>query len=431
MHKIGPIAADLSDEMVLHTNDAFIEANWVNAAGLYGDALLQLDYAAQKWHATDVNSGNQLWTSPVWFEPSIPPATDGERFFVFVNDAPTAEFGIVALDLETGARLWHVPDPIALGGESGGQGPIVANGMVYMHDGVQTFYAIEIESGDIAWQVPLGNEIAPYTTLYGVSEVMPNFVADSQYLYTLTGGQFLTALNLADGSVAWSQEIAARPETGTPQTNLSVSNDTLYVTSTAFSVEFFTPTDEYHYYDPFFAAYDAITGQEKERTNLASPAISAPTVVNDRVLLVDAEGIHSYRVDDWSNRIDLDVGPGIDGKGVVATAGSRAFVVGRSGTDIIVVETDGSNIVRTWSAPAGDVAGYCDVDRVHAWANGLMVETTFSQLFSIAPATQSTPEAATPEASPSTLTVESPDANFIDGSNFGPISPNLSEMPEL
>ncbi len=159
--------------------------------------------------ARSLTSGERLWVVP--FEnPAVPIIADGR---VFIHDGGDPQNGtnrspiISALDLATGDELWRVPFTGQSGAFPSPSLPLVVRSTLYVADDLGVIQALDVATGNMRWQAPSGAERA--LSPGGAPLVdLPSFpVADNQHVYTLTADGTFRALNLETGQSVWEVPI--------------------------------------------------------------------------------------------------------------------------------------------------------------------------------------------------------------------------------
>jgi len=188
--------------------------------------------------ARDLATGaTVLWSVPL--RAFGGPAVADGRIFIFASESggTTFRWGLEAYDARDGSFLWRAPmSGLAAYGKF--QSPIVANGVVYGagQDGVAI--ALDPATGKTIWRSTVAQ-----TTDVVQEASSPEITQGSAGQFAIAGGHLylfnahgdLVALNLSDGSLAWSFSVAGRYG---PLTNLSLmaTNDQVVFSTFATSV---------------------------------------------------------------------------------------------------------------------------------------------------------------------------------------------------
>jgi outer membrane protein assembly factor BamB len=123
---------------------------------------------------------------PLQALPSGGPATDGRRVYV-----PVRPTGLVAVSLATGKIAWRTQTAIS-------RGPMYSEGRLFVTT-ADTLEAIDPESGDATWRMPLPTPAVAPPLLTGGFVVVP-----------LESGD-VVAVHQADGRLAWRLAVGGRP----------------------------------------------------------------------------------------------------------------------------------------------------------------------------------------------------------------------------
>jgi outer membrane protein assembly factor BamB len=133
------------------------------------------------------------WTAVVGGHPSAPPIAADGRVFVSVADLDVgAGGGVVALDLETGARLWRFAP-----GEDVRGAVAVVDGVVAVAGASGTVHVVDASSGAPLWSRDLGAGLPINTT---VLHAAPTVVDGIVYIGVQRN---LAAIDLHTGEVMW------------------------------------------------------------------------------------------------------------------------------------------------------------------------------------------------------------------------------------
>src|SRR5262245_25330623 len=137
--------------------------------------------------ALTAGAGTPVWSARL--EPRGPLATDGGRVFVATDGA------IEALDAKTGSAVWRTPTV-------DGRGVLAVTataGWVFVIIDSGELRALRAESGLLVWQ----------QTVNSPARAAP--VVEGQLLYVGTTNGDISALNLADGTPAWTTRLDGEP----------------------------------------------------------------------------------------------------------------------------------------------------------------------------------------------------------------------------
>jgi len=186
------------------------------------------------------------------------PAYADERVFV-----GTLAGTIVALDAETGARLWshRVGGPVR-------SRPAEQGGAVFVLADDAVLYGLDAASGALRWQVKLGSQPVVRRPFQDPMSRFDRFGSDVKAgggrLYVGTNDGRVVAIDPASGRVLWQfatgDAVLAAPE---------IANGLLYVGS----------------YDRFVYALDAASGRLRWKRDTRGRVVSTPAVSGDRVVI--------------------------------------------------------------------------------------------------------------------------------------------------
>lgn len=169
--------------------------------------------AGRAVHAVSAADGSLLWSSPalqLWSFYTPPVLADG-RVFIVAHDG-----SLYALRAESGAVLWHAPNPDAASfpaATSVAAPPVVRDGVVY-YAAVNGTRALAADTGKLLWHLTFDNPNA------GPAPVIADGVA-----YIAAGG-ILRALDARTGAARW--QIAMQQATEAP---FLVNGDAVYTMS--------------------------------------------------------------------------------------------------------------------------------------------------------------------------------------------------------
>lgn len=391
--------------------DAFDRLNPL-VTGVYGDLLVtQPVPMGEILKAVNLQTSELVWQYEGVIATGL--ANDGDLLFGYLADATTGRYGIVAIDLNSGIEQWFYPDPTATGEEYLGKGPVVANGLVYMNDGADTFYAMNATDGSVAWQTVLDNDLNPIVTMYEgqpyISSLPPTFAVDESGFYALTGNQYLSALDPATGEVIWNTQFGTLPELGSRETTLTTYDGSLFVASRTALLVDPSPTAyrELEYGDSVVQAFDSLSGETLWMSNI--PAWLTSPVVSGNTLVVPTEaGLATLNPADGSTRAILDYGfgspePYFTNKANIRVSGDMAYVTIATLSGIQLFTTDGVSILQRWLIPATAESAASYPVAIHAYDDGLLVLPRDSPVYWFGPVSESalsaTPQPdATPES---------------------------------
>jgi outer membrane protein assembly factor BamB len=213
----------------------------------------------------DPTRGTILWTVTRARGPIVPPALDlnsGEHGIVlYLEGADRRTSARVAIDASTRDRLWRV----ALGDVSR-SAPAVSDGRAYLGARDSAVYAVELETGRVAWKARTQGRVDPAVAVAGglVFAVSEN---------PSSGRAAVDAFRAGTGKLAWTFSPARLP---TGVTSPSVAGGAVYVGLG----------------DGTVRAVDAATGAERwhEPVRADFSPLSSPAYAAGRVYVVDRNG---------------------------------------------------------------------------------------------------------------------------------------------
>lgn len=229
----------------------------ISAPTVVGD-VAYVGSQSKNFYAIVADTGKTLWRFKNEEPIATPAAVDGGKVFFsdlggFMN----------CLDATTGERLWQQSfDQNIL------NKPLAAQGKIYFLKGERDVVALSQDDGRIIWQHTIKTYIR-HLTMHGTS----SFVADGARLYLgLADGQ-VYALNAANGSVLWHQDLAVPLESFKDiDARVVIDGDALYVGG----------------YSEAFYKLNKVTGAVLWHTDVAT-AVN-PVLVADRVVVSDTRG---------------------------------------------------------------------------------------------------------------------------------------------
>ncbi|MFC7200460.1 PQQ-binding-like beta-propeller repeat protein [Halospeciosus flavus] len=210
----------------------------------------------------------------------------------FHHDAANTGYATDATPPSDPALSWRAAVP----SDGRPSAPVVANGAVYVRDGVGGLHALDVTDGTERWTVETTR--APETWFAGGGSP----TAHGGHVF-VAGRDGVFAVDAADGTVAWSDSLAATD-------SAVVAGGSVFV-----------PTDG------ALAAYDAATGERRWRVSdfdgpVSRPAVAAGTVFavgSDLVALASADGVEQWRRTVGASPTDLGFPVVADGSVFVGT----------------------------------------------------------------------------------------------------------------
>jgi len=144
--------------------------------------------------AIDRLTGERKWVSEQ--EGAWGPRLMGERVYGADYESPF-QHRLFAVDAKTGETLWVVSTGSEL--DLGGQGPVIAQGLVYARTVEDIVYAYDGDTGEQRWQVNLQPPSYASISVKGYEIMAP---PDSRIVY-VNDGYYLTALDSSTGMIVW------------------------------------------------------------------------------------------------------------------------------------------------------------------------------------------------------------------------------------
>lgn len=324
----------------------FEPAGYASCAPAVADGRVYFGTWGKKFYALDAETGEQVWATDVGhrFGSSSPAVADGTVYVGTVGDGPMVVSGeedeeqfescaVLALDAETGDERWRYDD---FGERENVESSIaVADGRVYF-GGESAVYALDADSGSVAWS----REIAAHP------QSSPA-VADGTVYY---GGPSradegpaarLSALDAASGETVWTAGI----EDTSLRTSPAVADGTVYVAASSMRVCLAaadggdgsangTQTDDG---DSNCSgtnrgrlyALDAADGERRWTAEFRTDTRSSPAVADGVVYVGNGDGLSAVSTDGeslWRIAFDgeREGGPYLDSS--PAVGGGRVFV---------------------------------------------------------------------------------------------------------
>jgi outer membrane protein assembly factor BamB len=310
-----------------------------------------------------------------------------------VASSGSDDFGLIAIDLETGQERWFVADLSPGSGEASVRRPIVSDGVVYVGDGTSTFFAIAADTGAVLWK-----KDSAASSSVGFTSRTSAFAIDDKNVYVTTADGTLHAIDKATGDDLWTSRYATKEPSSFLESGVVARGGAVYVSSSTWSYDASTPEAErvYSGFGGTAQAFDASSGAKLWESRIGT-SLGDPAIVND-VLVVDAGSMfESVRLADGQVLAGIKYTTKLQTLGEIRVAGNVAYVTGLVDDDFLIFKINGAEIIQLWRMP-GAVGQLDYVDfGMFAWRNGLLIVTTTGDLYSIAPET----DAATPQPTPS------------------------------
>lgn len=201
---------------------------------LVADGMLYSGSFSGKLHALNAETGEQVWVADGFGHLESTGAIAGDQIV-------SGGFGrlVRALDRNTGGERWSFKTDYPIQGA-----PLIVENRVYIATD-RAVYALDLESGQLAWKIATGSEEA----------YMGAPAYDDGVIYT-TGGKLLLALDAHTGKELW------RVEKTDPFLSLAVADQLVYVGS----------------WDHHLYAFDQATGEERWKFKTGGEVLTPPAV---------------------------------------------------------------------------------------------------------------------------------------------------------
>lgn len=291
--------------------------------------------------ARDITTGALKWSVAADVDGS-PAVADGWVFIFVQGKGDSPKWGIEAHDASDGHLLWTAPLTGWISGLSGALSPIADHGVVYATGTDGVAFAFNAATGAEIWRSTalqttdiLGEQAAPGIALQNISQ----FAIADGHLYLFNAHGDLGALNLSDGSLAWSFNFAERYG---PVTSLQLVAFEHQVIVAAHAVDspslatlttqllaFSGASGDLEWTQPLHAGFDGVTSMAvadgKIVVALGADVLGTP--------VPNANTIEAYNLDDgtaawtwsWPNGGDQQSRP------ILAAVGTNVYFTGRGG----------------------------------------------------------------------------------------------------
>ncbi|PMJ93086.1 outer membrane protein assembly factor BamB [Vibrio sp. 10N.261.55.A7] len=212
--------------------------------------------------ALDESTGELVWRVEVDGEVLASPlAVDN---MIIVN---TSRGVLAALDQESGTQKWAISSDVPNLTLRGDSTPVSISGGVFWGTANGRLAAAIIESGQLIWQQPIGTPQGS-TEIDRLVDVDSSPIIVGSTLFTVGINGQLTSIDLQSGSPVWKRTYSSA-------TDMATDGSRLYLV-----------TDKDH-----LVAVDARSGTELwSNKELEYRQLSAPVLVNNRVVVGDSEG---------------------------------------------------------------------------------------------------------------------------------------------
>jgi outer membrane protein assembly factor BamB len=262
-------------------------------------------------YGMDATTGKQLWSATVDSEVVSPPAIDAGTVFVRTNSGY-----VYAFDANSGERKWLYDQANVPLLSLRGNGPLLAaHGVVMFGSDDGNVVSLRDDTGAIQWKIPITKGLGR-TDIQKLNDADDSLQLDGNILYATAYHGELTAIDAAQGQVAWNRPFSSYVGVGVADTQVvGVDDDSLVW---AFSKEgggdlWKQDALQYHWLTaPAIQGQYAVVGGVEgyvhwlalsdgklaARMRLSKDAIRARPVVNgDTVYVEDVEGhVAAYRI---------------------------------------------------------------------------------------------------------------------------------------
>jgi outer membrane protein assembly factor BamB len=262
-------------------------------------------------YGVDATTGKQLWSATVDSEVVSPPAIDADTVFVRTNSGY-----VYAFDANSGERKWLYDQANVPLLSLRGNGPLLAaHGVVMFGSDDGNVVSLRDDTGAIQWKIPITKGLGR-TDIQKLNDADDSLQLDGNILYATAYHGELTAIDAAQGQVAWNRPFSSYVGVGVADTQVvGVDDDSLVW---AFSKEgggdlWKQDALQYHWLTaPAIQGQYAVVGGVEgyvhwlalsdgklaARMRLSKDAIRARPVVNgDTVYVEDVEGhVAAYRI---------------------------------------------------------------------------------------------------------------------------------------
>jgi outer membrane protein assembly factor BamB len=262
-------------------------------------------------YGMDAATGKQLWSAEVDDEVISPPAIDAGVVYVRTNSG-----NVYALDANSGERKWAYDQGNVPLLSLRGNGPLLAaHGVVMFGTDDGNVVSLRADTGAIQWKLPITKGLGR-TDIQKLNDADDSLQLDNNILYATAYHGELTAIDAAQGQLAWSRAFSSYVGVGVADKELvGVDDDSLVW---AFSKDgggdmWKQDALQYHWLtapaiqdkyavvggvDGYVHWLDLSDGKLSARVRLSKDAIRARPVVNgDTVYVEDVKGhVAAYRI---------------------------------------------------------------------------------------------------------------------------------------
>jgi outer membrane protein assembly factor BamB len=222
--------------------------------------------------AFDAANGKQIWKINLGVPIVNAPVANGGRIFVSSQDNH-----FYALDQKDGRQLWDNQGITESAGILESTSAAVSGGIVIVPYTSGELYAINVDTGRIAWNDMLSRN-GTVTALSELDDIAGRPVIDRDMVFAISHSGVMVAINLNTGDRAWSRDV------GGIQTPWA-AGDFLYVLTTDSQVLCMTRKDGRIKWSHQLPRWE-------DPDDRRHPIVwSGPVLVSDRLILVSSDGI--------------------------------------------------------------------------------------------------------------------------------------------
>lgn len=243
----------------------------ISAGPGVGDGLVLLGTSDGRLLALDAADGGERWQAQLSSEIlSVPAAAGG------LTVAQTVDGRVFGLSSGSGARRWIFTRPEPLLTLRGSSSPLIVGNRVYVGLASGRLSAIDASDGRPQWEARVGVP-SGRSDLERLTDIDANLLLRDDTLYTVTYQGRIAAISRYDGNLLWVREMSS-------YTGMSADSDQIYVSDDKGAVW----------------ALDRNNGASLwKQDKLFARGVTAPAVLDDAVIVADAQGyVHWLARDD-------------------------------------------------------------------------------------------------------------------------------------
>lgn len=221
--------------------------------------------------AISLADGKQVWQANTSSEVVSTPQGNSE-----VVIAQAIDGRVFAFDLATGEQRWSYDHPVPVLSLRANSAPLVSNEAVYVGFDNGQLLSFNGADGQLRWSARVGQPQGK-TELERLVDIDSAPIELGPYIYAAGFNARLVALSRGSGRISWSQDVSTANNIAAGEQLIIVSDVNSHV-----------------------IAFNALDGSVVWRNqDLHRRGVSAPTVFNDLVVVVDDNGfVHGLSVDD-------------------------------------------------------------------------------------------------------------------------------------